>query len=107
MSEAGHPTGMRVAWMRVKRWVLAVPALLLAAFVGAAYAVPNPVVTGPIASVGVPGSPARNYTYFSSNHDLEAAGYVEEEYFIEGIANRYNTPAGATGSVGLQFNIGK
>jgi hypothetical protein len=99
-SESVRQSVTQRVWARVKVHALAVPALLLAAFVGSAdAAVPNPVVTGPIPSVGVPGDPARNYAFFSSDHDLKAAGYIEEEYFIEGVANRYNTPTAATGSV--------
>jgi hypothetical protein len=62
-------------------------------------AVPNPVVSGPIASPGIPGAPAHNYTFFATNHDLAVNGYIEEEFFIEGSASRFNTPAQATGSV--------
>jgi Alpha/beta hydrolase domain len=62
-------------------------------------AVPNPVVTGPIPATAVPGDPSHNYPFFASQFDLAARGYVEEEYFIEGTANRYNTPPLVTGSV--------
>ena len=64
-----------------------------------AAAAPNPTVTGPVASVGIPGVAAHNYTFFSTNHDLATHGYVEEEFFIQGTASRYNTPAQATGTV--------
>src|SRR5438067_13007514 len=60
-------------------------------------AVPNPIVTGPIASVTA-GDPSRNYTFFASNH-LAGSGYIEQEFFIEGTANRYNTPPQATGTI--------
>jgi hypothetical protein len=63
------------------------------------HAVPNPVVTGPIASPAIPGQPSRDHTFFASDHPLAVHGYIEEEFFIEGMANRYNTPTGATGSV--------
>src|SRR4051812_47427588 len=68
-------------------------------------AVPNPVVTGPIAQPAAPGDPSHNYIFFSSNHELAARGYVEEEFFIEGTATRYATPnqtfpdASSTGTV--------
>lgn len=55
-------------------------------------AVPDPVVTGPIPSTAAPGDPSHNYIFFASNLDLAAQGYVEEEYFISGTANHYNTP---------------
>jgi hypothetical protein len=70
---------------------------ILSAAAGAA--VPNPTVTGPVASPGIPGAAAHNYTFFSTNHDLATHGYIEEEFFIEGTADRYNTPAQATGSI--------
>ncbi len=62
---------------------LAVPAIA---------AVPNPLVTGPIPQSAVPGDPSHDYIFFSSNHDLAGHGYVEEEFFIQGTANRYTTP---------------
>ena len=64
-----------------------------------AQAVPNPVVTGPIPSTAIPGQPSKDYIFFASDHPLAVNGYIEEEYFIEGTANRYNIPTGATGSV--------
>lgn len=74
-------------------------ALASALSFSAAAQVPNPTVTGPIASAAVPGDASHDYVFFSTNHELAVNGYVEEEYFIEGTANTYNTPAGATGSV--------
>jgi len=52
-------------------------------------AVPNPTVTGPIPATATPGDPSRNYPFFASQFDLKARGYVEQEFFIEGTANRY------------------
>ncbi|HEX2197497.1 MAG TPA: alpha/beta hydrolase domain-containing protein, partial [Burkholderiales bacterium] len=46
-----------------------------------------------------PDRPARDYPFFATNHDLAQWGYVEEEFFIEGTANRYTTPPRATASV--------
>ncbi len=66
--------------------------------------IPNPTVTGPIASTAVPGDASHNYVFFSTNHPLAVNGYIEEEYFIEGLANLYNTPTGATGSVATPDN---
>ena len=40
-----------------------------------------------------------NYPFFATNHDLATRGYVEEEFFIQGVANRYNTPAQTTGTM--------
>jgi hypothetical protein len=61
--------------------------------------VPNPAVTGPVASTGLPGNPAHDYIFFTTNHELAHHGYIEEEFFIQGTANRYNTPAQASGTV--------
>jgi hypothetical protein len=62
-------------------------------------AVPAGLVTGPIAAGALPGDPSHNYPFFLSNHDLAAHGYVEEEFFIKGVANTYDTPDMATGTV--------
>ena len=59
----------------------------------------NPVVTGPIAAKTTPGDPTHNYPFFSALEDFKARGYVEQEYFYSGTANRYETPEGATGKV--------
>jgi Alpha/beta hydrolase domain len=59
----------------------------------------SPVVTGPIAAKAAPGDPTHNYPFFSALDDVKARGYVEEEYFYSGTANRYDTPEGATGKV--------
>jgi len=77
----------------------ALAAGLLAVAFSAQAAIPNPTVTGPIPSTATPGNSSRNYNFFASDHPLEVHGYVEEEYFIEGTANRYNTPNLATGSI--------
>jgi hypothetical protein len=89
--------------------VLAVVALLAGVVTGSAAAkepahalpstVPSPVVTGPIPAKARPGDPSHDYPFFATDQDLRAHGYVEEEYFIEGTANRYTTPDGATGTV--------
>jgi hypothetical protein len=72
-----------------------------------AAAVPNPVVTGPIASPATPGDASRNYTFFATDHPLAVNGYIEEEFFIEGTANTYVTPTAATGSVATSGNAYK
>ena len=67
-------------------------ALLLGFYCNAGLAgVPNPTVTGPIPETAAPGDPSHNYPFFSTTVDLAAYDYVEEEFFIEGTANRYNT----------------
>ena len=60
--------------------------------------VPAAVVTGPIEATA-PGDPSRNFIYNASAIELAANGYIEEEYFIEGTANRYTTPELATGEI--------
>jgi alpha-tubulin suppressor-like RCC1 family protein len=61
--------------------------------------VPNPTVTGPIPANVTPGDPSHDYPFFATTVDLAKYGYVEQEFFIEGTANRYSTPALATGGV--------
>jgi hypothetical protein len=65
----------------------------------AAVPVPVPTVTGPIAAAVPAGDPSRDYPYSATVDDLKKYGYVEEEFFFEGAANRYALPPGATGSV--------
>jgi hypothetical protein len=74
-------------------------ALSLAAAASAAAQIPVPVVTGPVPATVLPGTPSHDYPFFSTNHDIAAQGYVEQEFFVQGTASRYNTPALATGSV--------
>lgn len=66
---------------------------------GASSAVPAATVTGPIAVRAAPGDASRDYPQLATQAPLAASGYVEEEFFFEGTANRYNTPDQATGSV--------
>jgi hypothetical protein len=56
-------------------------------------AAPNFIVTGPIPATAPPGHPSHGYPFFSTTVDLASHGYVEEEYFFEGTANRYDMPA--------------
>jgi hypothetical protein len=60
--------------------------------------VPNPTVTGPIAENVPPGDPSHDYTFFT-DESVGDFGYIEEEFFIEGTANVYDTPPLATGTV--------
>ena len=79
---------------------LAAIILYAALAVGAeAASVPNPTVSGPIPSPDIPGTPTHNYPFFASNHNLPIHGYVEQEFYIEGTANRYSTPSLMTGTV--------
>ena len=82
------------------RWLAA--ALAVALFVPlparAQSNVPSPVVTGPIPENAAPGDPSRDYIFFS-REGIEALGYIEEEFFFEGSANVYSTPALTTATV--------
>jgi hypothetical protein len=70
--------------------IAAAGALCLALLTTAAGAVvPDPVVSGPIPSTATPGDPSHDYIFFASPLDLASQGYVEEEYFLSGTANRY------------------
>jgi hypothetical protein len=73
--------------------VLALIALSLSVLSGPparAQNVPVPTVTGPIPATAPPGDPSHDYPFFATNLDLAKYGYVEEEFFIEGIAARYD-----------------
>ncbi|KQP17776.1 alpha/beta hydrolase domain-containing protein [Pseudorhodoferax sp. Leaf267] len=60
-------------------------------------AVPTPQIEGPIRSDLA--SADRNRTFFGTDLDLAARGYVEEEFFFSGQANRYDaTVAGGIGA---------
>jgi hypothetical protein len=61
--------------------------------------VPSPTVTRPAWTSDKIGDVSKNYPFFSPYADLADYGYIQEEFFIEGTANRYNTPTGATGSI--------
>jgi len=76
-------------------------ALALCLLLNAAFAVAATklTVTGPVAATAMPGDPSRQYPFYAALEDLKGKGYVEQEFFIQGTANRYNTPDGATGSV--------
>jgi len=62
-------------------------------------AVPSPLVTGPIPAKAPLGDPSHDYPQYVADVDYASRGYVEEEYFFEGTATRYATPALATGTV--------
>jgi len=98
--------------MRISSWKAAVAFLIVTgSFLcvpPGTGAVPNPTVTGPIPVHATPGNPSHDYPFFSFAPQLAALKgphrYVEEEFFIEGTANRYTIPAGvqpnsATGAI--------
>lgn len=74
-------------------------ALLVLAPTAGAGTVPNPVVTGPIPVNAPPGDPSHDYVYFTPDFDLAEYGYVEEEFFLEGQANRYDTSSGLDATI--------
>jgi hypothetical protein len=60
---------------------------------------PAPKITGPIASAVAPGNPSRNYPFFTTKHFVEKFDYVEDEFFVEGLAVEYSGEAGQTAAV--------
>ena len=79
--------------------VLATAAIAVGSASPATAQVPAATLVGPIAENVPPGDPSHDYIYFTPVEDLSDFGYLEEEYFAEGAANRYSTPSLATGSV--------
>lgn len=53
-------------------------------------AVPIPTVIGPIPATANAGDPSHNYPFFSTMADLRGHGYIEQEFFFEGMANTYS-----------------
>ena len=90
MKKISNPTLRSIALVALM--VFAAPAIARAE-------TPNPTVSGPVKAAGIPGAAAHNYPFFATNHELASLGYVEEEFFIEGTATRYNTPAQTTATV--------
>lgn len=60
---------------------------------------PTIKVTGPVALTTPLRDLAHGYPYNATPLDLAKHAFVEQEFFIEGQANAYNTPAGLTGNV--------
>ena len=78
--------------------VAAIAAVLALAATPVSGDVPNPTVTGPVAQNAPPGDPSHDYIFFTSEI-VDDFGYVEEEFFIEGAANVYDTPPLTTGTI--------
>jgi hypothetical protein len=74
----------------MKRAVVVTVLLLIGVAARGEQSVPNPTVTGPVAPLAAPGDPSHNYTFFSTNVDLASKGYVEQEFFFNGMANTYD-----------------
>ena len=79
--------------IRMSRSQLPMAALILALqilYSGAlTAAVPEAVINGPI-PLDPQGHPSLNMIYSSSAIELASRGFIEEEFFIEGSANRYS-----------------
>jgi hypothetical protein len=75
------------------------PSAFPGALANANLALPSVTVSGPIALTSALRDLAHGYPYNATPMDLAKRGYVEEEFFIEGQANAYNTVAGQTGTV--------
>jgi hypothetical protein len=89
---------MRVIKSRFGKLTRVVAACALVALGAHAIAAPpaTPQVIGPVPITSTPGAGVtRDYPHFASEpyFNLGAAGYAEEEFFIQGFATRYNTPA--------------
>ena len=61
--------------------------------------VSNPAVIGPIPAMVPPRNTSHDYPFFATPVDLARYGYIEEEFFLDGAANRYSTPPLTTGSI--------
>jgi len=80
-------------------WSTLIAVVLLCLPLVAGAAGPNPTITGPIPATVPLGDPSRDYPFFATDVNLAHYGYVEQEYFMQGTANQYTTPAGATGAI--------
>jgi hypothetical protein len=56
-------------------------------------------VSGPIAATAPLGDASHDYPFYAALQDLKSLGYIEQEFFIEGRANRYETPAAENGKI--------
>lgn len=79
----------------IRRSLVVVALAGAAALVAPAVAAADPLVEGPIPG-SVPGNPASpvlgdTYPFFSTWLDLAASGYVEEEFYVSGVADAYAT----------------
>jgi hypothetical protein len=57
-----------------------------------------PEVIGPIPSTAPVGDPSHDYVFYSTPMNLSKVGYVEQEYFIKGVATRYSPAAPSAGA---------
>ena len=86
--------------MQRHRWVPTLLAgWLVAGFAAAGEPFPAPRVTGPVAT----GSTEHDHPFFSDAGWLARYGYVEEEFFLEGTANRYDRESGEIVERGVPY----
>ncbi len=60
---------------------------------------PAPTITGPIPATTPFGDPSHGFVFSPAAVDLGPRGYVQEEFFIEGTANRYTRSGMETADV--------
>ena len=73
--------------------IISIVAVMFAITIPVEADVPNPTVIGPI-PVNVPlGDPSHDYPQLATQLDLASYGYLEEEFYLEGEATRYQTPS--------------
>lgn len=84
--------------MHLKKYSFLVLALLIiqVSLIHAQHEMPA-TITGPIPA-DLPGT-SKNTIYSASAIELENHGYLEEEYFIKGVANRYRKPKKQNGTI--------
>lgn len=66
--------------------------------------VPTPTAT--LVPTGTIGGAEHNYPFFAMDISLDKLGYVEQEFYLEGKANTYDTPAQAGGVGNLMTTAG-
>lgn len=87
----------------VSSWTLrfAAASLFASIALGSAHAegVPAAKVSGPIPVRSALGDPSHDYPFLTPKEDLSKYGWVEQEFFIEGKANSYDTAGGKEATV--------
>lgn len=66
-----------------------------------------PAVTGPIRNTTALRDTGHGYPFSATSMDLKKAGFIEEEFFLEGKANRYITSATANATIADSGNAYK
>jgi len=89
---AGPKCALRTA---VSALLILLPASFPAAGLAAPPPFPAPEVVGPIRSAAADGNAEHDYPFLSDADWLARYGYVEEEFFLAGEANRYHPESGA------------